>query len=114
MTFHASATSVGNSRGLRLDSALFREHPEFESGTFDVDVIAPGHLLVRVARPHDAVEESADPVFETYLGFLEKALTANPERISAFSAAEIGRAEALVEGVEVDMDEDFGDDFELP
>ena len=53
MSFHATATKDGNSKGLRLDAALYRDHPEFAFGEYVVDVIAPGRLLVRANGPEE-------------------------------------------------------------
>ena len=111
MTYRATATSTGNSKGLRLDAALYREHPEFARGQFDVDVIAPGRLLVRARQPTDP---GADPVFEAFFAFLDHQMTTQPARITPFSAQDLAGVETLLEGVTADQDEDRGDDFEMP
>lgn len=111
MTYHATATSTGNSKGLRLDAALYREHPEFARGQFDVDVIAPGRLLVRARQPTDP---EADPVFEAFFAFLDHQMTTQPARITPFSAQDLAGVETLLEGVTADQDEDLGDNFEMP
>jgi len=111
MTYHASATSTGNSKGLRLDAALYREHPEFARGQFDVDVIAPGRLLVCARQLADP---EADPVFEAFFAFLDQQMATQPSLITPFSAQDIAGVDALLEGVPVNPDEDLGDDFEMP
>lgn len=111
MTYHATATSTGNSKGLRLDAALYREHPEFASGQFDVDVIAPGRLLVRALQEAEPV---ADPVFDAFFAFLDHQMAANPAQITPFSAKDSAGVEELLDGVVADRNEDLGDDFEIP
>jgi len=101
MTYRATATSTGNSKGLRLDAALYR----------DVDVIAPGRLLVRARQPTDP---EADPVFEAFFAFLDHQMTTQPARITPFSAQDLAGVETLLEGVTADQDEDLGDTFEMP
>lgn len=111
MTYHATATSTGNSKGLRLDAALYREHPEFASGQFDVDVIAPGRLLVRALQDAEPV---TDPVFAAFFAFLSQQMVDNPARITPFSAKDTAGLDELLEGVVADQNEDLGDDFEMP
>ena len=113
MAYQASATTVGNSKGLRLDAALFREHPEFASGNFEVDVIAPGRLLIR-AQPADVGVEGDDPILGAFLGFLGQTMERRPDLTTAISAADQARVAELVEGVEMNDEEPFDEDFELP
>lgn len=111
MTYHATATSTGNSKALRLDAALLREHPEFAVGQFEVDVIAPGRLLVRALRPAEA---GTDPVFHAFFAFLDNQMALHPERITALSARDIEGVDALLDGVVADQSEHLGDSFEMP
>lgn len=111
MTYHATATSTGNSKGLRLDAALYREHPEFARGQFDVDVIAPGRLLVCARGP---VDSGADPVFDAFFAFLDQQMATQPTLITPFAAQDIAGVDALLDGVTANPDEDLGDDFEMP
>ena len=60
MAYHARATTVGNSKALRLDAALFRAHPEFGIGEFAVSVIAPGRMLIQTIAEH--ANDETDPV----------------------------------------------------
>jgi hypothetical protein len=113
MTYRAKAATVGNSKALRLDSALFREHPEFASGEFTVSVIAPGRLLVQSTRDA-AAEEETDPVFEAFVGFLEHQMAQRPDLIGAVTRSDREEANALLDGVDSNQDEDLGEDFVLP
>ena len=112
MSFHATAAKVGNSRGLRLDAALFREHPEFQSGEFEVDVIAPGRLLVR-AETLTTATETADPVLSAFLAFMDTQMALRPDLLTSFDPAQLHLVDALVEGVEVDESTVFPDDFRI-
>lgn len=49
----------------------------------------------------------------TYLAFLEQEMAKHPEMIQPLSPELLVRAEALVGDLEVDLDEDLGDDFEI-
>ena len=112
MTYRAKAATVGNSKALRLDSALFREHPEFATGEFAVSVIAPGCMLVQATAEHAGDE--TDPVFDAFLGFVEHQMGLRPDLISALISADRREADEILRGVRSDPDEDLGDDFELP
>jgi antitoxin PrlF len=98
---------------MAFEKALFRAHPEFATGRLTADYIGPGYLLVR-ALP-DAAEETSgtDPVLGAYLAFLERDMQAKPERIQPLPADLIARAQELVGHVDVDPDEDLGDDLTL-
>lgn len=112
MPYHATAATVGNSRGFRVDAAFFKAHPEFATGDYQVDVIAPGRMLVQTEpRTPDA---EPDPVFNAFLGFMEREMASHPERIVPLTVAEHRKAAELVEGVVVDPEALFDDDFEMP
>ncbi len=113
MPYSGRATKSGNSQAMAFEEALFRAHPEFATGRLAADYIGPGYLLVR-ALP-DAAEETpeADPVLGAYLAFLERDMQAHPERIQPLPAGLIARSQELVGDVEVDPDEDLGDDLAI-
>ncbi len=112
MTYRAKAATVGNSRALRVDSALFRAHPEFAVGEFDVSVIAPGRMLIQAMS--DAPADETDPVFDAFLGFLEHQMAQRPDLITSVTDADRRSADDLLRGVESAPDEDLGDAFVLP
>jgi len=115
MSFHATATKVGNSRGLRLDAALYRDHPEFAAGEYVVDVIAPGRLLVRATGHEEtAAEVEADPMLGAFLAFMDQQMASNPTLFTPLDPAQIALIASLVEGVEASDDTAFSADFRLP
>jgi antitoxin PrlF len=112
MTYHAKAATVGNSKALRLDSALFRAHPEFASGDFAVSVIAPGCMLVQATAEHS--KDETDPVFDAFLGFIERQMELRPDLISAVARVDRRDADEILRGTRSDPEADLGDDFEVP
>ena len=46
-TYPVTPANIGNSRGFRIDAALFREHPEMREGSFEAAYLGAGTLLVR-------------------------------------------------------------------
>lgn len=112
MTYRAKAATVGNSRAFRVDSALFRAHPEFAEGEFDVSVIAPGRLLVQATS--DVPEDDSDPVLDAFLGFIEHQMIQRPDLLSSVTVADRREVHELLRGVKADPDEELGDAFTLP
>jgi antitoxin PrlF len=98
---------------MAFEKALFRAHPEFASGRLAADYIGPGYLLVRAVADPDEVASEEDPVLRAYLAFLARDMEAHPERIQPLSADSLARAHALVGHLEVDPNEDLGDDITL-
>lgn len=112
MSYRGKAATVGNSKALRLDSALFREHPEFATGEFDISVIAPGCMLVRSTE--QSVADTEDAVLASYLRFVEDQMTQRPDLITPVTRADRREANAILRGVRADPDADLGDAYALP
>lgn len=115
MTYRGRATRSGNSKAIAFEAALYRTHPEFESGRFKADYIGPGTLLIRAASDTKDDPSEQDPVLAAFLAFLEHDMGKHPERIQPLPPELIARAENLVGHIEVDWDEDMGEeDVALP
>ena len=101
--YSGKVTPVGNSKGIRLDSAFFKAHPEFE-GEVRVTVLADGQVLLsaRSSGKKTKAGEMDDPVLLGFLGFLEAQMRAQPERITAVDTAQLARIAKLVKGVKAD------------
>jgi antitoxin PrlF len=112
-SYNAKATTVGHSKALRLDRALFRAHPEFGTGEFKVSVLGPGAMLVTATRASREQTET-DPVLEAYLAFAEQQMLNHPEHIRPLTTEDVRGLDTLLADVVVDRDEELADDFELP
>lgn len=105
MTIHTEAyqgkiAAIGNSKGIRLDAAFFRAHPEF-SGEVLVTVVSDGHVLL-TAKPQATEENETDPVLGSFLAFLAKEMQEHPELIHPADKGLLAEIAELVEGVEVE------------
>ena len=101
-TYSGRVTAVGNSTGIRFDSALFKLHPEF-SGEIRATIVADGHMLVSAkSLPAEIVEDAEDPVMLAFLHFIAKDMVDNPEHIAPLDVAQMDRIASLVAGVEAD------------
>ena len=98
--YSGKVTPVGNSKGIRLDAAFFKAHPEFQ-GAVRATVLADGQVLLsaRSSGKKGKAGEMDDPVL---LGFLETQMAAQPERITAADPAQLARIGNLVKGVKTD------------
>ncbi|MGH8480226.1 MAG: type II toxin-antitoxin system PrlF family antitoxin [Gammaproteobacteria bacterium] len=99
--YSGKVTPVGNSKGIRLDAAFFKAHPEFD-GEVQATILAEGQVLLsakatRKARGKKA--ESFDPVMASFLGFLEEQMREHPDRIRPLDARLLEEIGALVRGV---------------
>ena len=113
-SYSAKATTVGNSKALRLDRALFRAHPEFATGEFKVSVLGPGAMLVTAAARATREQAETDPVLEAYLAFVEQQMVNRPESIRSLTTEDVRGLDTLLADIVVDRDEQLPDDFELP
>ncbi len=101
--YQGKVTPVGNSKGIRLDAAFFKAHPEFD-GEVQATVLADGQVLLsakskgRRAAKHNEI----DPVILGFLQFLEKQMTEHPELIELADRKQLKRIGKLVAGVETD------------
>jgi hypothetical protein len=112
MPYTGRATRTGNSKAIRLESALFTSHPEFAQGDMEADVIAPGCLLIRTRA--EGNDESQDPVFGAYLAFLEEQITKHPELLQPLTTEDVAGLDELLDGVVYDKEEALDGEFELP
>ena len=101
--YSGKVTPVGNSKGIRLDAAFFKAHPEFE-GEVRATVLADGQVLLsaRSAGKKTKAGEMDDPVLLGFLGFLEAQMAAQPERITTADPTQLARIGKLVKGVKAD------------
>jgi hypothetical protein len=110
MIYKGRAATTGNSQSMAFEKALFRAHPEFASGRLEAQPISQNYLLVRAIQEAEPEVED-DPVLGAFLDFLAQQMEAEPHLIRGLASLE--EAQELVAGIEVDLDEDLGDDVTL-
>jgi antitoxin component of MazEF toxin-antitoxin module len=101
--YEGTVVQVGNSRGMRMPAGFFNAHPEF-SGKVRMTVVGDGQVLVSAAAPakRKAKADEADPVMDSFLQFLEREMTENPQDIVAADTDQLRRIAKLVKGVRVE------------
>jgi antitoxin PrlF len=70
-------------------------------------IIRGGQVILEKAEPQ---EDQVDPAVQAFLGFLEREMVTNPQRLKPFGGKAARRAAELVEGVEVDLDASLEDE----
>lgn len=99
--YSGKVTPVGNSKGIRLDAAFFKTHPEF-NGDVRATILGEGQVLLSAKTVLRSQEDEEDPVLQSFLQFLEKELADHPEQITAADEKQLARIKKLVDGVETD------------
>jgi len=96
-------TPVGNSKGIRLDAAFFKAHPEFK-GEVRATVLADGQVLLSAMSTarHPVKDADADQLMLGFLQFLEKQMAEHPDLIEPVDHAQLARIGKLVKGVKAD------------
>jgi antitoxin component of MazEF toxin-antitoxin module len=100
--YEGTVVQVGNSRGMRMPAGFFNAHPEF-NGKVRMTVVGNGHVLVSAAAParRKAKHDDSDPVMDSFLRFLDRQMTENPQDIVAADTNQLRRIANLVKGVRV-------------
>lgn len=70
-------------------------------------VIRGGQVILEKAEAQD---DQVDPAVQAFLGFIEREMTINPQRLKPFGGETTRRSAELVEGVEVDLDAPLEDE----
>jgi len=98
--YAGKVTPVGNSKGIRIDAAFFRAHPEFD-GEVSATVLADGEVLLSAARRGKRTRSARneDPVVLGFLRFLESQMTVRPDQIVPADGAQLDRIDKLVRGM---------------
>jgi antitoxin PrlF len=72
--YRATPARIGNSAGLRLPAAFYRDHPQFTGAAGQVEVLADNILLMRLEPPEVPEQEAEDDslMLGLFLDFLSR------------------------------------------
>ena len=108
--YRVTPARIGNSSGLRLPAAFYRDHPQFAGAAGQVEVLNDTTLLLRL-EPEDQPQSEADEdslMLGLFLDFLSRqALTAQQGPVP-YTEAMAAEDEELLAGVTVDAADDTG------
>ena len=105
--YRVTPARIGNSSGLRLPAAFYRDHPQFTSAAGHVEVLNDTTLLLRLESPDlpEAEAEDDSLMLGLFLDFLSRqALTADDGPV-LYSEAMAAEDDDLLAGVTVDCGE---------
>lgn len=102
--YRATPTRIGNSSGLRLPAAFYRDHPQFAGAAGQVEVLDDSTLLVRLEPPEhkDAAENDDSLMLGLFLDFLSRQALTDQKGPMLYSEAMAAEDDELLEGVSVD------------
>ena len=109
--YRVTPARIGNSSGLRLPAAFYRDHPQFAGVAGQVEVLDENTLLLRLElkeQPQGEAEEDS-LLLGLFLDFLSRqALTSDPGPV-LYTEAMAADDEELLDGVTVEAaDEPLG------
>jgi antitoxin PrlF len=102
--YRVTPARIGNSSGLRLPAAFYRDHPQFAGAAGQVEVLDDSTLLLRLdsEQPQEGVAEEESLMLGLFLDFLSRqALTTDPGPV-LYTEAMAADDEELLDGVTVD------------
>lgn len=102
--YRVTAAQIGNSSGLRLPAAFYRDHPQFQGAPGQVEVLDGTTLLLRL---EPQVQEDTEPEDESlllglFLDFLTRQALKGGPGPRSYTEAMAADDDALLAGVEVD------------
>jgi antitoxin PrlF len=106
--YRVTPARIGNSSGLRLPAAFYRDHPQFSGAAGQVEVLSDDTLLLRLdpVQPEQGDAEDDSLLLGLFLDFLSRqALTADADPV-LYTEAMADDDEELLAGVSVDAAED--------
>ncbi len=114
-SYDGKITTSGSSQAIRIIKSFFDANPEFEQkANIKAYPIGKGKALISVV-PQSEVEkdDKEDPLFDSFLSFLEKDMIENPQNLTPVSQKDFSATKDLLEGVEVSENDEMPEDFEL-
>lgn len=106
--YRVTPARIGNSSGLRLPAAFYRDHPQFSGAAGQVEVLSDDTLLLRLdpVKPEEAEADEDSLLLGLFLDFLSRqALTADAGPV-LYTEAMAAEEEELLAGVSVDAAEE--------
>ena len=102
--YRITATQIGNSSGLRLPAAFYRDHPQFQGAPGQVEVLSGNTLLLRLEPQVQADTEPEDEslLLGLFLDFLTRQAFMGDPGPRLYTEAMAADDDALLAGVEVD------------
>jgi antitoxin PrlF len=101
--YRVTPARIGNSSGLRLPAAFYRDHPQFSGAAGQVEVLSDDTLLLRLdsAKPEEAEADEDSLLVGLFLDFLSRQALATDDGPVPYTEAMAAEDEELLAGVSV-------------
>ena len=102
--YRVTPARIGNSSGLRLPAAFYRDNPQFAGAAGQVEVLDDSTLLLRLdpAQQQEVVEEEESLMLGLFLDFLSRQALATDPGPVLYTEAMAADDDDLLAGVTVD------------
>jgi antitoxin PrlF len=99
--YRVSATRIGNSSGLRLPARFYRDHPQFEGASGQVEVLSETTLLLHLEPAPLAEEEPQEEslILGLFLDFLTRQALSDEAGPMPYTEAMAQDDDDLLDGV---------------
>jgi antitoxin PrlF len=106
--YRVTAARIGNSSGLRLSAAFYRDHPQFAGAAGHVEVLDDNTLLLRLEpkEQQQAEAEEDSLMLGLFLDFLSRQALASDQGPVLYTEAMAADDDELLAGVTVDAEDD--------
>lgn len=106
--YRVTPARIGNSSGLRLPAAFYRDHPQFSGAAGQVEVLSDDTLLLRLdpVQPEEPETEEDSLLVGLFLDFLSRQALATDAGPMPYTEAMAAEDEELLAGVSVDAAEE--------
>ena len=108
--YRVTPARIGNSSGLRLPAAFYRDHPQFAGAAGQVEVLSDDTLLLRLEsqEQQDSEAEEESLMLGLFLDFLSRQALTDEGGPVPYTEAMAAEDEELLAGVTVDAADETG------
>jgi antitoxin PrlF len=102
--YRVTPARIGNSYGLRLPAAFYRDHPQFAGAAGQVEVLDDSTLLLRLdpEQQQEGVAEDESLMLGLFLDFLSRQALTTDQGPVLYTEAMAADDDELLDGVTVD------------
>lgn len=106
--YRVTPARIGNSSGLRLPAAFYRDHPQFAGASGQVEVLSETTLLMRLepSEQQEAETEEESLMLGLFLDFLTRQALTDASGPVPYAEAMAADDEELLAGVSVEAGDD--------
>lgn len=103
--YRVTPARIGNSSGLRLPAAFYRDHPQFSGAAGAVEVLSETTLLLRIEPAEPQADDSDEDslMLGLFLDFLTRQALTAEQGPTVYTEAMAAKDDELLAGVEIEQ-----------